>query len=496
MVWIGKIRSTRILLLLVSGLLSFSCQENRPPSFIIIAADQLSFESFYCSDERFTSAASGLNTLCSESIRFSHAHTTSIHSAAAMGSLLTGSYPYEHKLHRSFDRLAPDIPVLAELFRKKGYRTAFWSAKPTILRKTGLARGFDLFDDTGFLSLSTFSMSFTQQAGQFENWVAESREPFLAVIYNSDLQLLNEGEAQISNLEKFDESLGRFFQRLKEQNLWEKNYVIVTGLQAKSDYSRLNESYLSNLHSENTNIALFIKPPRQKGDEGVNWKIDSTLTLADFGLSLIKTISPQSEHREDPHFPVRNYSGLWSHHEVDAIPNSPRQVLIESANTWKPQLEVRFAVHYKNSLYLDGPQPEYYNRLTDGLETIVLKRSESEFTENHIQALAEIRRRTGTAKWTRFRPSEYRWVTENQAYWSKPNNRAAVFEKEKQRILKEKTTQPLSTLLIFFQNPKFEKTSLYEDARRHSYNLSLENIWGIWDRNRQWPQPGDKTVNQ
>lgn len=494
MVWMAKIR--RIFLLLFSGLLSFSCQENRPPSFIIIAADQLSFESFYCSDERFTAAASGLNILCTESIRFSNAHTTSIHSAAAMGSLLTGKYPYQHRLHRSFDRLDPEVPVLAEMFRKQGYRTAFWSAKPTLLRKTGLARGFDLFDDTGFLSLSTFSMSFNQQAEQFKNWVGESREPFLAVIYNSDLQLLNEGEAQISNLEKFDESLGRFFQKLKDLNLWEKNYIAVAGLQGKSDYSRINESYLSNLHSENTNISLFIKPPRQKGDEGVNWKIDSTLTLADFGLSLIKTISPSFASEDEAFFPVRDYSGLWSQHEVDAIPNSPRYVLIESANTWKPQLELRFAIHYKNSLFIDGAQPEYYNRLTDGLETINLKRTESEFSEGHTQPLSEIRRSIGAEKWTRFRPAEYRWVTENQAYWSKPNSRAAVFEKEKQRIQKEKTTQPLSTLLIFFQNPKVEKNALYEEARRNSYNLSLENIWGIWDAKRQWPQPGDKTVNQ
>lgn len=488
----GLWSSVIIFFALVSG-----CQDSRRPSYILIAADQLSFNSFSCVEDRI-SPASGLNTLCHESIRFSNAFTTSTQSAAAMASLLTGAYPFRHKLHRSFDRLDPDLPVLAEFFKARHYRTAFWSAKPTILRKTGLARGFDLFDDTYFLGQAAFSTDFRQQARQFESWAAEDSAPFLAVLYNADLELLNEGETQISNLEKFDESLGQFFARLKELNLWESNYIVVAGLQGKSDYGRVNESVFSNLHGENTNVALFIKPPRQKGDEGINWKIDTTLTVADFGFSLIRTLDPAYRPPEDhPRFPVWDISGLWSTNEVDSLPNSPRQVLIEGANTWKAALETRYALLFKNYLFLEGSENELYNKLTDGLETINLNREQpDEVRAEDLRALQDLRRTTDAARWTQFMPAEYRWVRANRAYWSQPNDRAAVFAAESARLKKEKRTQPLSTLLVYFQNPQREKDMLYERARRHSYNLSLENVWGLWDKNRVWPQPRLTTANQ
>ena len=304
-----------ILLLIVTGLWSLtSCQDIKKPSFIIVAADQLSFNSFSCNEDRAT-GISGLNTLCQESIRFTNAFTTSTQTAAAMGSLLSGAYPYQHRLHRSFDRINPEQPLLQEFFKSANYRTSFWSGNPAILKKTGLSRGFDVFDDSSFLNQSMYSMNFKEQTILFRNWANESALPFFSVIYTSELESLNEGETQISSIENFDDKLGLFFNELKAANLWESNYVVVLGLQGKSEYNRPNESAFSNLHSENTNVALFVKPPRQKGDEGINWKIDGAVNLADLGYSLIKTINPLYTLIKDLRFPVWEFSGLWMKNE-------------------------------------------------------------------------------------------------------------------------------------------------------------------------------------
>jgi hypothetical protein len=463
-----------------AGLWSFtSCQENKKPSFIIIAADQLSFNSFAC-DEDKNNKNSGLNILCQESIRFTNAFTTSTQSAAAMGSLLSGTYPFQNTLHRSFDRIKPDQTLIQELFKKNGYRTSFFSGKPTILKKTGLPRGFDLFDDSSFLSQPMYSLSFKEQLRLFQNWQQESADPFFSVIYTSELESLNEGETQLSGLENFDETLGQFFLMLKQNNLWESNYVIVTGLQGKSEYSRPDESRFSNLHSENTNIALFIKPPRQKGDEGINWKIDTSVSLADFAYSLMKTIVPTYTAAQHAEFPIFDFSGFWSKNEIENLPNKPRKIIVETANTWKNNLEIRFGLIFKNYLFLEAETDQLYNKLTDGLETIDLIKVQPEIKEEDIRHLNELRRDIKAKKWVQYQPPVYDWVLSNQAYWSKPNNRSEVFQKEKLRLATQKTFQPLSTLLIYFQNPKLEKDALYEDARRQSYNLSLENIWGLW----------------
>src|SRR6476620_7886720 len=75
-----------------------SCQKKNKASFVILAVDRLSFNGFSCVDEK-ASALSGLAALCQESIRYTNAYTTSTQPAAAMGSFLTGAYPYNHSLH-------------------------------------------------------------------------------------------------------------------------------------------------------------------------------------------------------------------------------------------------------------------------------------------------------------------------------------------------------------------------------------------------------------
>lgn len=476
-----------ILLLIFTGLWSLTaCQDIKRPSFIIIAADKLSFNSFSCNEERTTSI-SGLNTLCQESIRFTNAFTTSTQSAAAMGSLLSGAYPFSHRLHRSFDRISAEQALLQESFKSNGYRTSFWSGNPTILKKTGLSRGFDIFDDTSFLSQTRYAMNFKEQTILFKNWVHETATPYFSVIYTSELESLNEGETQISSIENFDEKLGHFFNELKSSNQWESNFIVVVGLQGESEYSRPNESGFSNLHSESTNIALFVKPPRQKGDEGINWKIDTAVNVADLGYSLIKTINPTYLPPNDPQFPVLEFSSLWSKNEKPTV--EPRKLIIEATNTWKQQLEIRFAVIFKNYLFIESAENEIYNKLTDGLETINLINAENVLKEDEILHLEKIRRKLHAQKWIDYQPVDYKWVIANREYWSKPNGRRNVFQDEKHRLMREGTSHPLSTLLVYFQDPNIEKDAVYEEARRHSYNLANENIWGLWNPEKSWPIP-------
>lgn len=488
---------------LLAGLLSLtSCQEKKSPSYLIIVVDKLSFNSFSCNEDR-GGYISGLETLCQESVRLTNAYTTSTQSAAALASLLTGTYPHQHGLHRSFDRINPRLPLLAESFKKKSYRTSFWSAKATIMRKTGLARGFDIFDDTSFIGRSSYSLNLNEQTAQFEKWMSESKEPFFSVIYNADLGMLNEGQSQISRIENFDEQLGAFFDRLKASGQWEKNFIIVAGLQGESDYNRPDESAASNLHSENTNIAIFLKPPRQKGDEGVNWKFNSMVSLADVGHSLQLSQNPQWQNQKnDLTSELFDLSKLWSAGSVfQALPDlNSRSILVEATDPWQTEPHLRFAVYHENYIMIEARKENtfaVFNRLTDGLETIDLAKTQPEQLAKAQGLIQSLRRSQGLRKWREHRLQPKDWVRQNLLYWKDPNGRAALFEAEKKRLLSHSyEPQPLSTLLMFFLNPRLEKGALYEEARRHSYNLSIENTWGLWNEDRIWPQPTLKTDNQ
>jgi hypothetical protein len=497
--------------LVFSGLLSLSsCGKTQRPSFIIVALDHLSFNSFSCVDER-TTLNSGLDILCKEAMRFTHAYTTSVQPAAAVGSLLSGSYPYVHGLHRSWGRIQPQEKLLSEIADSQGYRTSFFSGSPAIMKKTGLSRGFDSFDDLSFLDKRNYITPFSKQAEAAFNWMTDSDQPFLTVIYSSELESLNDAEADVTTLEKFDESLAGFFSDLKRKDLWESSYVIVLGLQGVSDYSRPDETVMSNLHSENTNITMFVKPPRRKGDEGMNWKIDTFVTTADLGWSLIQTIDDDFFKQPDELFPALDFSNLWKKTNETSAVNDERNILIETVNPWADGIETRYAILQGNLVYVESQNDELFNSLNDGLETIDISSAatstQTDFKTENRKLIATLRQKTKQDSWLHFKTEMDDWIESNRDYWSEPNSRPEIFEAELARYKKTKIKQPLTSLLvqnltttgkteilkdlglkIDAQKSATEKESYFEEARRQSMNLSLENLWGLWGKNKAWDQ--------
>ncbi len=494
----------------LTGLLSLSGCQNKPrPSFIIVALDRLSFNAYSCADEK-SNSSSGLDTLCKEAIRFTHAYTTSVQPAAALGSLLTGNYPYVHGLHRGSGRMKSQAIRASVIADQQGYRTSFFSGSPAVMKKTGLAKGFDFFDDLSFLDQKNYLGQFKKQSDSFITWADESREPFFSIIYNSELESLNEAETDISTFEKLDENLATFFGELKQNDLWNSNYVIVIGLQGQSDYSRYDESLMSNLHSENTNISLFVKPPRQKGDDGINRKVDTFVNTADLGWALIKTLNDSITKPTDDHFPIVDLSILWKTPEGKSLPDLDRKLLIETINPWAVDLESRYAVLFKNFVYIENNHDHIFNSLNDGLETIDLSNSltslSTDFKNDNRRILSSIRGSLKQNQWLDFKTDIDGWVSANREYWLDPISRPTILADEWARFNATRISQPLTTLMIqnYVVNNKVEalrqlgfkiesaktteKDANLDEARRQSMNLSLENLWGIWGKNKNWAQ--------
>ena len=395
---------------IAAGLSSLvACQKDKKPSVLVIAVDRLAFSTFSCGDDKQNSA-SGLNLLCKEAIRFTHAYTTSTQPSAALASLLTGVYPVQHQLHRSFDRLDSKIKTIQDHAGNLGYSTSFFGGSPSILRKTGLAVGFDVFDDASFIEKKSYFTDFKIQSEKFFNTIKENSNSFFSVIYNSELESLNEGESEISSIEKLDEKLFQFFVELKKQNLWEKNYIVVVGLQGESDYRRLSETPFSNLNSENTRITLFVKPPRSKGDEGIFWKFDSPVNLADVGHSLWATIGINSNTNEaTKEFPIFDISSAWLDPGKSTILPA-RRILVEAVDTWSKDLFIRFSVVYKNFVFIEDTKNQVYNTLTDGLESIDISSKQTQFVVENTLSLINLRNRYQLGIWQNHQSKWNDWV--------------------------------------------------------------------------------------
>jgi len=79
------------------------CTSKSPtrPSYLIVAVDRLGVGFNVCPSESDDATGSGFGEICREGVRFTHAFTTSTLSAPAMGSILTGHYPYRNGLRHN-----------------------------------------------------------------------------------------------------------------------------------------------------------------------------------------------------------------------------------------------------------------------------------------------------------------------------------------------------------------------------------------------------------
>lgn len=497
--------------IVTAGLLSLQgCDTKQKPSLIIVAFDRLAFNSVACSEEK-NLAQSGFSVLCKEALRFTHAYTTSTQPAAAMGSLLSGTYPYVHGLHRSNVRIRSKQKLLSEVAEQQGYRSAFFSGSPEIMKKTGLAKAFDYFDDLSFLDNKNYINSFKFQTEMALSWISKNNKNFVTIIHNAELEDLSDAEADVTTLEKLDEQLAHFFATLKERNLWETNYVIVVGLQGQSIYNRPNETIMSNLHTENTNVSLFVKPPRQKGDDGMSSKVDTFLNIADLGWSLMKTIDPEFLMTLNEKFPIEDFSYLWKNPRQPIANTNDRKILVEATDPWKNEISTRYSIVMGNLVYIENLNDELFNSLNDGLETIDISvnatPAQNDFKNENRKLLSEIRGITKQSAWKEFKTEYDEWVNSNRNFWSNPNARSEIFENELKRYIKTEIKQPLTVLMLQHlttagkqdslkklnikidqTKSQTEKEAFFEETRRQSMNLALENLWGLWDKNKNLNQ--------
>jgi len=346
---------------------------------LVIAVDELTATDVICSQD--DSPRSGFQLLCNESVRFTHAFTPSTLTVPALASLLTGLYPFQHRVrHNSGPGLAPELEIVSEVALTQDYRTSFFSGGAPVFRRSGLNQGFELFDDNIVPNFKSLFRSFNKNAEMFAQWLKQDvgDEPFFSVIYVPDLLFTTTetvsylGETRNlsfeSQMDELDESLYELFTLLKEEQRWDKTTVLVVGLNGHTSNDRPNEISPLNLHGENTQVALFIKPAQiKKRDEAIHWKIDQNVNLVDVGRTLFELLGESIVENDAASFPTHSLL------EVLKSPNATwpedRPLLLESGwALWRKAGPLRTAGISSHVLFINDEKPLLYNTLVDRLE--------------------------------------------------------------------------------------------------------------------------------
>lgn len=370
--------------LLLIGLLQTSCEGRRKPSILIIAVDRLPFHLSLCAKDA-ESETSGFQTLCDESIRFTHALTTSTMSVPALASVLSGTYPIKNGVrHNGGPGLSPRYKTVAESALRHGYRSAFFSGGAPMWRRSGLHQGFEIFDDNVNFPSGKLFRPFGETKNIFESWLRQEADEksFISVIYAPDLNfpdtVTETPTGEIRNLsyesqfEELDESLDELFKFLKKRDRWNDTVIMVVGLNGREISPRSHEVEPVLLNSENTQVSLFIKPAIKARDEAIHWTIDRNVSLADLGKTLFALLGDEAPAKDESAFPLYSLvAGLKS-----AQPDWPedRPLLTESAWTlWHGAGPARAAVLRNFELMIFDEKPMLYNTLTDRMEMVGLR---------------------------------------------------------------------------------------------------------------------------
>jgi arylsulfatase A-like enzyme len=97
-----------------------------------------------------------LDELTRFGIRFDRVFSQSSKTAPSHMTVFTGAYPSEHGAHFEYRKLGAkpvvfparsDLPTLAEVMRRAGYRTAAWTGGGQVTRRAGFARGFERYSE-------------------------------------------------------------------------------------------------------------------------------------------------------------------------------------------------------------------------------------------------------------------------------------------------------------------------------------------------------------
>ena len=408
-----------------------SVSDIRSPSFLILVVDSLGFNSVSCyEDDSKLVQKSGFAQFCQSSIRFHHAYTPSVLAQPALASLLTGLYPYEHGVWSNGSHfLSSRFKTVPEEAIAKGYRSSFFSGGGAIWRKSGLAQGFEVFDDNIHLSWKSVYRPAQKNIQLFLKWLdrLNRQQPFFSVLYFPDLQFpFLPVEKEVGNLQSLqtrsqwnvlDRSFYYLIKELKRRKKWHSTYVVLVGTKAHEKHQSFRQGEIPawSLFSDNTQLSLFIKAPSKFRKKARYGNVNTPVTLVDLGWTLLDLLGSTVLQQKTalPHeklFPVISlkkylikkniiqktdqpfgFQSGWNFLNLDKTMKlssiikgeidqviSERPLLMESGwPLWRKSGQSRFAIRKGPYLFIYDEKPKLYNSLSDRQELSVLSISGS-----------------------------------------------------------------------------------------------------------------------
>jgi arylsulfatase A-like enzyme/Flp pilus assembly protein TadD len=216
-----------------------------------------------------------------EAILYERAYSHVPLTLPAHATIFTGQLPGVHGVHDNLGfPLSPDAETIAERLKKAGYRTGGAVSAVVLSHVSGIARGFDFWDDAVEVSERREVLSHVQRAGDLtasalESWIDEAVAspggPLFVFLHlyephapyeppepwKSRFALPYDGEIATA-----DDIMGRFLAFLRQKGLYDRALIIVLSDHGEGLFDHGEDEHGIFLYREALQIPLLLKLPR------------------------------------------------------------------------------------------------------------------------------------------------------------------------------------------------------------------------------------------
>ncbi|HVT43463.1 MAG TPA: sulfatase-like hydrolase/transferase [Thermoanaerobaculia bacterium] len=333
-----------------------------------------------------------IDALAADSLLFEHAYTHAPLTLPAHASLFTGLLPADHGVRDNIGfRVRDDVPTLAEMMRDRGYATGAAVSAYVLRKETGIARGFEFYDDAVQQS-PEHALGMMERSGQATAdsalaWIDRTQKPFFLFLH------LFEPHAPYDPPEPFralhrdrydgevawtDRIVGRFLDGLRSRNLYDDSIIIFLSDHGEGlgDHGESEHGLL--LYRETVQVPLIVKlPGRRSGGTRVVHPVQI--------VDIVPTIAELTGASPPPSLAGRSLLG--------AAGDARRPIVAE---TFYPRFNLGWSELYSliegPHHYIEGRRGELFDLQDDPAETKNLLTEERKKVASMRAALARFKR--------------------------------------------------------------------------------------------------------
>jgi len=287
-----------------------ACSSNRPQNVLFVTFDTTRADFIGCYGK--TSARTpNLDRLAAEGTLFLDAMTTIPITLPSHSTMFTGTYPILHGVRdNTLFRLPESRTTLAEILKARGYATGGAVGGFPLVRNTGIAQGFDFFDDHITITAEDYRGDPVERPRNFYYderpaprvndailpWLREhARQRFFAWVHYWDphhphippapfnelyAQDLYQGEIAFA-----DQSLGVLLDELKAKGVYDRTLIVVSGDHGEGRGEHNEETHSMLAYNSTLHVPLIMRIPGEPPGRRVATRVgtvDILPTVLDF----------------------------------------------------------------------------------------------------------------------------------------------------------------------------------------------------------------------